>query len=55
MELTLEELIEIKDSLDHSTQEIDTDLYDRLCDRIIELEELNDMDFDDCAGGACRL
>lgn len=55
MELTVEELIDIKNGLDHSSFHVDNDLYDRICDRIIELEELNDMDFDDCAGGACKL
>jgi hypothetical protein len=31
------------------------DLWERLTDKIEQLEELNNLDLDDCAGGACKL
>jgi len=41
-------------ALERSTS-VESELYKRILAAHAELEELESMDFDDCAGGACKL
>jgi len=54
IEVTLDELKAISDALWNHEQG-KTDLIDRIDELIEEQSELAEMDFDDCAGGACKL
>ena len=40
---------------DVELSEHEEDLHERLCVAAEELEELEALDLDDCAGGACKL
>jgi len=60
IELNAEELDLIIDWFDVMTElvgskEVDEELAGRLLKLQSDAKELEDMDFDDCAGGACKL
>jgi len=55
VELTTEELSMICKALDYTCEEKCELLCLRLTQVLQEAEELESLDFDDCAGGACKL
>jgi len=55
MDLGIYDLTEILSAVRQSSYDIDEAVYDALVNRLEELKELEEMDFDDCAGGACKL
>lgn len=54
IDLNVDELRAIVNGLTHQVVYEDL-LKDKLVPALEEMEELADMDFDDCAGGACKL
>ena len=60
VELTIEDLETIlywadSDHYDNPNRDGEADLYDRLVDVLQESKELEELNLDDCASGACKL
>ena len=53
VELDIDELNEVLQALDEHSE--DYVLIERLAGILREAQELESLDFDDCAGGACKL
>lgn len=56
IELSKQDIDAIIDRMsDVELSDHESELYDRLCAAAEELEELESLDLEDCAGGACKL